>query len=254
MIKPAVRYNANILEPYFPGEESDLFAVPLGPNQTLVAGTILGQVTASSVSQVQTLTFGGTVSGGTFTVTVADVNGNLYTTAALAYNISNANLKIALDALLASAGYIGASTTIGGGPCPTNATVTMGGTLAGVTVPLMVATQGLLTGSSPTLAITITTAAVMNGVFKPYNSGNSDGTQTALVILQMDCITDTLGGIVFGNQIPGEHYVKNLSAPCYYRGVFNVSDLTGLDSNGVSNLGRMIYGAYNVAGGIISVR
>lgn len=253
MIKAAATYNCNVLEPLFP-DDALTMSVPLAGNLSLVAGTILGQVSSANANEVQTLDFGGTVSGGTFTVTVYDPEGNGYTSAALDYNITNANLKIALDALLVTAGYIGGTVTIGGGACPTDATVTFGGNCAATPMPLMVAGAGSLTGTNPTLTITRTTTGIKKGVYAAYNDSLSDGTQVAKLILMMDVKTDCLGKVVFGTQSTSEHGNKSNTAPAFYQGVFSVGDLTGLDANGVADFGRLLSGAVTESTAILSVR
>ena len=100
----------------------------------------------------QILNFGGTVTGGTFTLSITGTNDTTYTTAALAYNSGNAGLQAAIEGLLAVAGYTGATATVDGGPCPADATVTIGGVGANA-IPLMTANSAALTGTAPTVAV-----------------------------------------------------------------------------------------------------
>ncbi|MHB9106130.1 MAG: hypothetical protein ACYDCO_03650 [Armatimonadota bacterium] len=98
----------------------------------------------------QVLDFGGTVTGGTFTLSIGR-SGNTYTTAALAYNISNASLQSAVEGLLSTAGYTGATVSIEGGPGPADATIAIGGAGASA-VPLIIANSSL-TGAAATVSV-----------------------------------------------------------------------------------------------------
>lgn len=93
---------------------------------------------AAGTSEVQTITFYGSPSGGTWTATF-----NGYTTTALAHNISTANLQTALRALAS----IGASgVTVGGSAGAW--VVTFAGTLANTAVPMITVDTTSLTGGS----------------------------------------------------------------------------------------------------------
>lgn len=69
---------------------------------------------------------------------------------------------------------------------------------------------------------------------KPYANANSDGTETAKVIAQYSFTTDGQGKVTFS----GERFKRD-TAPCYTRGEFLVSELTGLDAAGIVDLGRV---------------
>src|SRR5580693_4919695 len=79
------------------GWESKWQSVQLGYSLTLAQGTILGEYTP--VSDQQTVTITGTPTGGTFTLTYTAPSGQTYTTAAINYNASAANVVTALTAL-----------------------------------------------------------------------------------------------------------------------------------------------------------
>jgi len=239
----SVEYNMNKVEPLYP-IQNGLRAVRFAPDLELAAGTVVAQITAASANEVQTLNFSGTVSGGTFTLSVEGIDGGTYTTDALAYNISNANLKIAIEDLLEDAGYAGATVTIGGGPSPTDATVTFGGTLAYVNVPLMVADATSITGGG-SLAVDATTAGNLKDTWVAYDDdGTDDGRRTAGGILQYDIRTDNTGRVVFAaSGTSPEHGVYHQTAPIWVKGNFKTSELTGLDANGVADLGRLVMGS-----------
>ena len=101
----------------------------------------------SDVNEVQTAELLNSPSGGTFTISVnGQVTGNL------AYNISNAALKTALDGLSTVD-----SVSISDGPLPALTTIEFQGTQAGQNVPEMVIDPGSLTGSANTVNVTTIT-------------------------------------------------------------------------------------------------
>lgn len=68
---------------------------------------------------------------------------------------------------------------------------------------------------------------------KPYANGNADGSETASVIAQYSFTTDAQGKVTFAGES-----IKRDSAPCYTKGDFLVSELTGLDAGAIADLGR----------------
>lgn len=231
-------------QPYFPDRAAHTRALRFLPNIVVAAGQILAEITASTRSAVQTLNASGTVSGGTFTVSIQGLDGATYTTDDLAYNISNANLKTALEELLADAGYAGATVVIGGGPLPTDATVTFGGTLANQPVPLMTAEDANITGGG-TIVVDNTTSGRTKGLWGPYNDNGSDGLATAKAISEFGFRTDSKGFVFLGGAGgPGLPVVAPMTtAPAFFTGRFLVADLVGLDDNAVADLGRLESGA-----------
>jgi len=114
---------------------------------------------SAGTSEVQTLTFGGTPTGGTFTLTFDG-----YTTAPVTWiDSDDAALIAAIDAALEALPNIGT----GGVTCADGTltdgvgtvTITFGGNLAKLAVPLIVANSSL-TGTAPTAVVTETTAGV----------------------------------------------------------------------------------------------
>lgn len=160
------------LEPLFDPEFACWIAGAFMPLQTIPQGTILALTNATAANEVQTLNFSGSgdiPTGGTFPVLITGVDGGSFSTAELTYAITNANLKIALDALLAAAGYAGATVAITNGPAPIDTTITFGGTAAAWNMPLMTTTAASLTSSgTATATIDATTAGVTKGVWGPY--------------------------------------------------------------------------------------
>lgn len=121
------------------------------------------------VAEVQTLTVTGTPAGGTFTV---KPTGTTTETAAIAYNASAATVQTAIRAL--GGAYANANVTgAAGGPW----TVTFE-RASGDIVQLVIGTNSLTGGTSPTVAGATSTAGTGTGLFGPYDSAASDGRQT----------------------------------------------------------------------------
>lgn len=142
----------------------------------------------NGTSEVQTLTIGGSPTGGTFTVTFAG-----QTTAAIAYNAAASAVQTALQALSTIGAGNVAVTGSAGGPY----TVTFQGALAHDNVPAMTATSSLTGGTSPSVTPATTTSGAnahyLNGYipsgtaigvvtatgrYGPYDNTASDGRQT----------------------------------------------------------------------------
>lgn len=118
--------------------------------KALTAGQTMGGLT----NEVQTLTKGGTWSGGTYTITIVETG---QTTAPIAYNAIAATIQAAIDAALGYSGDI----VVTGGPLSTTAvTLTYGGYFAGRNVAQATADITLVTGSSPTVTPATTTPGV----------------------------------------------------------------------------------------------
>lgn len=113
---------------------------------------------SAGTSEVQTLTFGGTPTGGTFTLTFEG-----HTTAAITWTAVDATLVSSIDTALealqniGTGGVVVADTTLTSGIG--DVTITFGGNLAKLAVGLITATSSL-TGTSPTLAVVETTPGV----------------------------------------------------------------------------------------------
>lgn len=117
-------------------------------------------VPGAGTDEVQTLTIGGTPTGGTFTLTYEG-----FTTAPIAWTATDATLVANIDAAL------GALQSIGGASNVTTAagtvssgigtiTITFVAALGKQAVSLIVADDDLLTGTSPTAVVTETTPGV----------------------------------------------------------------------------------------------
>lgn len=108
------------------------------------------------VNEVQTATFAGTPSGGTFTISLYDKYGNLKTTTALNHNSSAATITTALDVALAEAGMcVATGTTL---PDQVITFTYSGAGYCGRPFPLITADLTSLTGGTPTCVVARTTA------------------------------------------------------------------------------------------------
>lgn len=155
-------YTQTPLTPYKAGAMLLADDYPVAANQVIPPGGVVAQVTAASVTDVQTLT--GTASGGTFTIQFG--NALSYVTAALAYNATAAQVQAALQALpnIDSGGV-----TCTGGPLGSGTVVcTFAGKLASQPQPLMVINNGNATGGS--ISVAHTAQGVQQYSIVNYNS------------------------------------------------------------------------------------
>lgn len=243
---PYATYSVNRLVPAFPSYDEKTMAATLVPGQ-YAAGTVLGQLTSANVNDVQTITISGSPTGGTFTLTVTFPGSNTsQTTAAIAYNATAAAVQAALVAVLGDSTGVAVTGT---GPY----VATFGNTYGNQTIPVMTATGAFTGGTSPSVAVAHTTAGVgPQYAYKPYASGNSDGSQNAQLFLEYDCTVDHGGNVTLGTP-PGAPWAATTgTAPAYFAGVFNTAQLVGLDSTAVTALKGVIKSG-TVANGLIEI-
>ncbi len=212
--------------------------VKLPASVTYAKGTILGELVGND--EVQILTPGGTISGGTWTITYAG-----QTTAAIAYNAAASAIQSALEAL-SNVGVGGIGVT--GGPISSGVvTLTFRNQLGKTNVAQVTVGTGSLTGTSPTLTPSTTTAgsAGTPGTFKATVYTATDGSQVAKCVLQFDCATDASGNITYGAVAGGGEFGQtDLVCPAYFSGTFNTADLTGLTEQMMADLGaRYVFGS-----------
>lgn len=116
-------------------------------------------VPANGTDEVQTITFGGTPTGGTFRLRFDG-----FTTAAITWSSTNNTLRDNVDAALEAlpnVGAAGVTTAVGtmtGGIG--TLTVTFNGNLGKKAVPTMTVADNSLTGTAPTVAVAQTTPGV----------------------------------------------------------------------------------------------
>lgn len=229
-------YVGDGLIPCWAPDEAIQDAVQLIPG-TYVAGTVIGQQsTFTATNDVQTLTVTGTPTGGTFTV---QFNGVV--SGPIQFNSTVVQTQAVLDAM---AIYPGAGNiVVSGGTLPGATQVfTAALALAGRTQPnWTVYTNSLTGGASPAGAFAHTTPGTsVGGGWGAYNSGSADGTQTAKALLKFATTVDPFGNHICGG---GEWGSKTKSANAYFKGYFKTAELTGIDTAGVGNLGRLARGA-----------
>jgi hypothetical protein len=137
----------------------------------------------AGTDEVQTLTFGGTPTGGTFKLSFEGL-----TTGIISWSNVNATLVANIDAALealASIGTGGVTTAVGTMTAGIGTiTVTFIGNLGKKDVPTLVVAANAMTGTAPTLAVAVTTPGV-DATFR----GAPKGTQ----------IMDTTNGIAYVN-------------------------------------------------------
>jgi len=193
----------------------------------------MGQVTANTAqNEIQTVTISGAPTGGTFSLLFA---GQL--AAGIAFNATAATVQAALQALSTIGSGNATVTGSAGGPW----TVTFAGALGNLNQPLMTAINSLTGGTTPSIAIAETQVGNPGfRYFKPYASGNTDGSQVAKGLLQYDCSTDTQARVTVGGS---DYSEQQRAVPIIVSGTFKTADLTGIDATSVGNLGRLISGS-----------
>jgi hypothetical protein len=241
-IAPYDIYTQSELTPAMFPERMLKASLPVAANQHMVKGTIVGVCTNASADDVQTLTQA-SATGGTFTLTFGF--GAVYTTAPIPYNATAAQVQSALQAL-PNIG-VGNLTCTGGALGSAAVVCTYGGNLANQPQPIFAVNNAGLTGSGAAVSVAHTTVGVANGAMEPYASGNTDGSQTPIGILVVEVATDTQGDVTYGPLPVGNGFgaIRHV-APIAISGYYNTADLTGLDSNAVSKLGRLIEGTTSV--------
>lgn len=241
-IAPYDIYTQSELTPAFFPERMLKASLPVAANQHMVKGTVVGICTSAAANDVQTLSQS-SATGGTFTVTFGF--GTVYTSAPIPYNASAAQVQSALQAL-PNIGSGNVSCT-GGALGSAGVVCTFGGNLANQPQPIFAINNAGLTGSGAAVSVTHTTVGVANGAMEPYLSTNTDGSQTPVGILAVEVSTDPQGDVTYGPLPVGNGFgaIRHV-APIAIAGYFNCADLTGLDTNAVSKLGRLIEGTTSV--------
>jgi hypothetical protein len=141
-----------------------------------------GQAPVNGTSEVDTITIGGTPSGGTFTLTFEG-----RTTSAITWSSTNATLVANIDAALeavSSIGNGGVTTAVGSMTSGIGTiTVTFAGNRAKQDVPDVAIGSNNMTGTSPTVAIATTTPGVTaDGRISPKGTLLIDATNGKLYI------------------------------------------------------------------------
>lgn len=141
-----------------------------GPGLTSDNVTRYAGVPSNGTNQIDTLTIGGTPTGGTFIINAAGFRSS----PAITWSATNATLVANIDAALEGLNWVGTGgvTTAVGTMTAGIGTITLtftGKNAKSASVPVLSATSSL-TGTSPTAAITITTPGV-NATFANAKTG-----------------------------------------------------------------------------------
>lgn len=215
--------------PFFAPELARTRPFRFAPNITIPAGQlVIGSTTNTNAVQTATVTGTPTAGGQAFVITnplTLDT-----TTVTIPYNATAAVAQGLVNAVPQAAGNI----TVGGGPWPGTAlTFTFSGGFGNMLVPVI--TNGTSTlNAGATAAIANTTPGATQNLLSAYSgSGNLVG------ISEYAIATDASGYITFGASSAGGVFgEKVLQAPVWTKGMFLVADLTGVDANAVTVLGR----------------
>lgn len=232
-------YTGGMLQPSRTPEEAKTTAVVLAPG-TYVKGQVVAQRSSVTLTNdVQTITFTGTPTGGTFRLSF---NGEV--TAPITYSVTDATLQANVAAALNALAGIGAS---GVGVVSSSSGTVVAVTFSGANVlgremPLLVFYQNSLTGgTAPTATVAHTTFGMgAGGTFVSYDDARTDGGGVAKGILPYAVTVDAFGRHTVGGGEWGTNLGK--TAPMYFAGTFYTNELTGLDAAGVADLGKLLTG------------
>jgi hypothetical protein len=146
--------------------------IALNGTKVLRYGQVLTKITNQPS---QTITVGGTPTGGTFTAVGVRPDTGVTTSQTIAFNSTVAQTQTAMDNIYGS----GNTLVSGAGALPGNVpTVTFQGVLIGYAPAVLTGSAALLTGGTPTLAYAVVIAGGNNGRYGPYDPAASDGRQT----------------------------------------------------------------------------
>lgn len=80
-----------------------------------------------------------------------------------------------------------------------------------------------------------------DGLYYPYATGATDGTQNPSCICPRQVATDATGQITFGAVAGGGWYGETWSTvTCYFKGHFEVTQLVGLDAAALTRMGARV--------------
>lgn len=244
---PQVQLTSSKIKPIDP-EQATTRAVRLPPGVNYSAGQILEEVATAAANEVQTITFGGTVTGGTFTLLLPSTKGGGFDTIGpITWSGTGATLAANIQAALNA--YFGSGQVVVTGTGPFTLTYS-GSEVASRDVSLPTAINDL-TGTSPTVTPAVGTAGSIGPgvVFQAYSAGN------ARAVLEGNVRTNAVGEVIdeFGSP-------SGQTTVAFTRGTFIESELIGLNTTAVPDsgtpgpLGRRVGGAsLGAAGGLIRV-
>lgn len=143
------------------------------------SGLIMTATQGDGVNEIQTITASGTVSGGTYDLTIipsVGMTGIVVT--AIPWNATAAEVQRLIDARIRrrGSGFFLGDIVVAGGPLPTTPmTITYQGTLCSRNIDAAVVEDAALTGSTPVYALTTSTAGVLGTVLLPDGTGVPTG-------------------------------------------------------------------------------
>ena len=229
----ALRFSNDVVVPVYHPESTLELHVNLGPSTSFARGQLLKQ-SGSATNDVQTVTIGGSPTGGSFPLTATNPLTGVTATVTVNWNSTVAQTQALISPL-----FTPGTVTVTGATFPGAQVFTFSGGLAAMPIPAMtVATTGL-TGGSPTAANVHTTTGVQANTYIVYPG--SSGATTA--ILPFACQTDAAGNITISSvsgQAGGQWGDTFPSVPAYFSGYFDTLPLTGYDSNATTQLGKEI--------------
>jgi len=130
---------------------------------------------------------------------------------------------------------------------PTNTRTFAPGKLEPAYRPDLAVTDVFKVASGSYDAGTVCGVVSQSGAAKAYANGNSDGSETAKIIAVYDMYSDgTNVSLTSGSALLAGETAD--SAPFYVAGFFECDQLTGLDANGIADMGARIIGANTVSG------
>lgn len=204
-------------------------AYSFSPNLTIVHGQLL-IASATNTNDVQTATVTGTPTVGNQAIAFTNpLTGDIQTGTFL-FNSTLAQAQAVVSALPGFAGNM----TVGGGPWPgTPLTFTGAGAFLARLIPVATVGTSTLNAGATTAVAHTTPGATANMALAYAGSGSPIG------ISEFDVATDANGGITFGSANTGMSFGETYGqAPVWNGGRFLVADLTGVDANAVTVLGR----------------
>jgi hypothetical protein len=215
------------------------------PGAVIKRGTILGQTTASA-NEVQTVTIAGTMTAGTFDITVNAPSGS-GTAAGILYTANGTAVQVALQAILGA----GNSTVSGNANGPF--TITFTGVNAARPIPPVVVDVSKATGATGA-TVARTTVGALAGTSRAYVDAAVDGSGVARTIAHYDCVVNSAGKVIIGttDATTGQFGEAYDSAPVYVRGVFLCRELVGLDQAAINDMNARLESG-SVTDGILRV-
>lgn len=209
---------ANMLTPAQRPEDARQDAVAFGPNLTILKGTAvaikasdkkaypLNANATGGANEVQTVAITGTLSAGTWSISLGGVE-----TGPIAYNGNTAAIQSALDAAF------GSSQIVAGGTAETATTLTFSGSKFAGQPQSTVAVD--ITGVTGATGVTVT---------RTTPGGVTDGTGLFVGFSMHDLATDANGKVYFGSSVTaaaGYRLAPWSTAPIWVKGIFDPQDL-----------------------------